>query len=99
MSLLEAISPTSRALLGIKDIAEEKARHQQKLVERLPHDFFLIAVKDPELAIATKALVDVLQDGDWEYALKLTTAITHRLDTLIFIYLNKPKSNRHEKRD
>ena len=58
---------------------------EDKLVEKLPNLFFLIAKHDAPLAIALKALCDLAEEGDFARALKLNRAIATRLELLTVV--------------
>ena len=58
---------------------------QNALVEKLPTAFFVLAKRDPALAIAMHAQVDLVEDGDYADALKLNRAIATRLELLAVV--------------
>jgi len=55
---------------------------QDRLVEKLPTAFFVLAKRDPALAIAIHALTDLVEDGCYREAAKLNAAIETRLKLL-----------------
>jgi hypothetical protein len=55
---------------------------EKRLVENLRHEFFEVAQHDAPLAIALQAQCDMMQDGDFHAARKLSTTIGQRLDLL-----------------
>jgi hypothetical protein len=55
---------------------------QERLVEKLPTQFFLMAKHDAPLAIAMHALCDLIEDGCFREAYKLNQAIATRLELL-----------------
>ena len=58
------------------------AAAQNKLVEKLPTAFFILAKRDAALAIALHAQCDLVEDGCFREALKLNKAISTRLELL-----------------
>jgi len=55
---------------------------ENKLVEKLPTAFFMLAKHDQPLAIALHAQVDLIEERDFKAALKLNRAIATRLELL-----------------
>ena len=63
-------------------IMPRAAEAQNRLVEKLPTAFFVLAKRDAALAIALHAQVDLVEDGCYTDALKLNRAIATRLELL-----------------
>jgi len=63
-------------------LAPTAAAAQDRLVEKLPTAFFILAKHDAPLAIALHAQVDLIEDGCFKEALKLNAAIATRLQLL-----------------
>ena len=68
--------------MPIATLAPTAQASQDRLVEKFPHAFFVLAKRDAALAIALHALVDLVEDGCFREAVKLNAAIETRLNLL-----------------